>query len=120
MKQQLPIKKTVFDKNAFNALVNREFSQLIDLNPSTTDSNVFSVEDFFNLYEQLFFDIPKNDETNSHQYLVNKSSEYLGIKNQNDIDVQLLQDEITSLREQLLSANESLEQFKIVTANNPV
>lgn len=120
MKQELPIQKKVFDKNTFNNVIDRNFNQLINLNNSTTNNELFNIDDFFALYDQIFFDIPKEGNTNSHQYLITKSSEYLGIKNENSIDIQLLQDEITSLREQLLEANQTIENFKILnsTGNN--
>jgi len=116
LKQELPIQKKVYERNSVSNVINRDFTQL------TIDDNIEditplpTVEEFFELYEALFFDIPKEEEINSHKYLIDKSSEYLGIKNENSIDIQLLQDEITTLRQQLLDANQTLEQIKITGA----
>ena len=66
-----------------------------------------TVEQFFNKYEQLFFDIPINGEINSHEYLVKRSSDYVGASVLSENEKALI-DEINSLRQQLLEANKSL------------
>ena len=45
---QIPIQKTVFDKNLFNRVVNTQFNQLITQGGEETLS--FTVDDFFELY----------------------------------------------------------------------
>lgn len=111
-KQELPIQKKVFIKDSVLNVVDRNFTQLIKPNETVIDQSTFTIEDFFKLYDELFFDIPKEGDTNSHQELVTRSSEYLGIKSENSIDIQLLLDEITQLRQELLDANETIANFK--------
>ena len=62
-----------------------------------------SVEEFFGLYNSLFYDIPALGETNSHQYLIRTSGEYINFDEVND-EIQALQAEIAQLRSDLLTA----------------
>ncbi len=66
-----------------------------------------TVEEFFRLYDKLFYSIPVDGETNSHTYLLEKSSEIADFDKNTD-DIQPLIDEITQLREQLLDANQQI------------
>jgi hypothetical protein len=95
---QIPVQKTVFDKDSYSRVVDTQFSQLITQEDETLS---FSVDDFFELYDQLFYQIPRDGETNSHQYILQREADYLGISISQD-DVQALLDEITSLRQQVL------------------
>ena len=65
---------------------NRESNKLIDRSFKEIGSKLegISVNDFFNIYENLFLDIPKSGE-NSHNTLINRSSSYTGETNQNQI-----------------------------------
>lgn len=58
-----------------------------------------SLESFFEEYESLFYTIPATGSTNSHEYLVKKSSE-IYVPDQTSVDIQPLLDEITLLRSQ--------------------
>jgi hypothetical protein len=95
---QIPVQKTVFSKDSYSRVVDTQFSQLITQEDETLS---FSVDDFFTLYDQLFYQIPRDGETNSHQYILQREADYLGISISQE-DVQALLDEITSLRQQVL------------------
>ena len=95
---QIPVQKTVFDKDSYSRVIDTQFSQLITQEDETLS---FSVDDFFELYDQLFYQIPRDGETNSHQYILQREADYLGISISQE-DVQALLDEITSLRQQVL------------------
>jgi hypothetical protein len=95
---QIPVQKTVFSKDSYGRVVDTQFSQLITQEDETLS---FSVDDFFELYDQLFYQIPRDGETNSHQYILQREADYLGISISQE-DVQALLDEITSLRQQVL------------------
>lgn len=95
---QIPVEKTVFSKDSYGRVVDTQFSQLITQEDETLS---FSVDDFFELYDQLFYQIPRDGETNSHQYILQREADYLGISISQE-DVQALLDEITSLRQQVL------------------
>ncbi len=95
--------KEIYGINTYNKAVNTSFSELITPQQPVTAS-IVTVDDFFQYYEQLFFEIPVSGSTNSHQYLVNRSQEYLG-GSVVDAEKQALIEEINSLRQQLLDLN---------------
>jgi hypothetical protein len=64
--------------------------------------NTLTLEEFFQNYNDLFYQIPKEGESNSHTYILNQTLQYLNLKLANDTEIQLLLDEITNLRRQLL------------------
>ena len=97
---QIPIEKIVFNKNDFNKVVNTQFNQLLNNQP-TVETPVVTVDDFFKLYEDLFYQISKEGDINSHRYILQKEADYLGVIINQD-DIQALLDEITSLRQQVL------------------
>lgn len=95
--------KEVYGINTYTKAVDTGFTELITPNQPITAS-VVTVDDFFQYYEQLFFEIPVSGSINSHQYLVNRSQEYLG-GSVIDAEKQALIEEINSLRQQLLDLN---------------
>jgi len=106
---QIPIEKQVFDKTQYGKVINTQFSQL--LNQQTTEETpTFTIDDFFELYDQLFYQIPKEGDTNSHRFILQKEAEYLGVIIDQD-DIQALLDEITSLRQQVLDAQTALNDL---------
>ena len=95
--------RQVFDKAKFNETVDTEFNQLLDKSDlQFFDLNLATVEDFFNLYNKLFYEIPKQGDVNSHQFLAAESAEYVDFL-ANNAEVQALLDEIAALREQNLA-----------------
>jgi hypothetical protein len=106
---QIPIQKTVFNKDTYSRVVNTQFSQL--LNQGTEDEALsFTVDDFFQLYDEVFYQIPKEGDINSHQYILQREADYLGISISQD-DVQALLNEITSLRQQVLEAQSTINDL---------
>jgi hypothetical protein len=105
---QIPIEKQVFDKVAYGKVINTQFSQL--LNNVSEETPVFTIEDFFQLYEQLFYQIPKEGDTNSHRYIIEKEADYLGIIINQD-DIQALLEEITTLRQQVLDTQSAIDEI---------
>jgi len=103
MSEQIQISKRVFSKDDYKKVINTSFNQL--LTPITTTEPTFSIDDFFQTYSDLFYQIPKEGDVNSHSFILNKTTDYLGVKLADDIDIQALLDEITELRQQLLDAN---------------
>ena len=105
---QIPIQKTVFNKDSFGRVINTQFSQL--LNQTVEETNTFTVDDFFQLYEDLFYQIPKEGDTNSHRYILQREADYLGVSISQD-DIQALLNEITSLRQQVLEAQQTINDL---------
>jgi hypothetical protein len=105
---QIPIQKTVFSKDTYGRVIDTQFRQLITQDGEEQLS--FTVDDFFELYDQLFYQIPREGDTNSHRYILQREADYLGISISQD-DVQALLDEITSLRQQILDAQTTINDL---------
>ena len=108
---QIPIEKQVFDKDQFGKVIDTEFSQLLN-QQTEIPTPTFTLEDFFTLYDQLFYQIPKEGEADSHRYILQREADYLGVIIDQD-DIQALLDEITALRQQVLDAQTALKCGKI-------
>ena len=63
---------------------------------------------FFNC--DLFYQIQKEGDTNSHRYIIQKEADYLGVSINQD-DIQALLDEITSLRQQVLETQQIINDL---------
>ena len=105
---QIPVQKTVFNKDSFGRVIDTQFSQL--LNQTVEETDTFTVDDFFQLYEDLFYQIPKEGDTNSHRYLLQREADYLGVSISQE-DVQALLNEITSLRQQVLETQQTINDL---------
>jgi len=97
--------KEIYGINTYSKAVNTTFSELITPTVPTTE-NVGTVDQFFEYYDQLFFNIPVDGTINSHTYLVERSQQYIG-GSVIDAEKQALIEEINSLRQQLLDLNQS-------------
>lgn len=97
--------KEVYQTTKYKNVVDTQFKQLIPAEEPVQET--LSVQQFFELYEKLFYEIPLSGDTNSHEYLAKRSSEYLGGEIITDNEKALLE-EINRLREQLLIANKSI------------
>lgn len=107
---EYPLNKTVFDKNAYENAIDTSFSSISTPPAPLTDT--VTVTEFFELYNTLFYDIPTEGDTNSHTYLVTKSGDYINADQVSE-DVQALLDEITTLRQNLLAANQQIITLQI-------
>ena len=106
---EIPVQKTVFNKDTYGRVINTQFSQLLNQG-ATEDTLSFTVDDFFQLYEELFYQIPKEGDINSHKYILQKEADYLGISISQD-DIQALLNEVTSLRQQVLEAQTTINDL---------
>jgi hypothetical protein len=116
MAQQVTLTKQVYDKNQYQKVIDTSFTQLVQPTTIATGSTLLSVNQFFDYYNQLFFDIPKFGETNSHEYLIKTSQEYIGVSNVVNDEVQALINEITELRQDNLELQQQL--LNSVSATN--
>ena len=107
---QIPVQRTVFNKDEFSKVVNTNFSQLIN-NQEVEETPVFTLDDFFQLYEDLFDQIPREGDINSHQYILQREADYLGVQINQD-DLQALLDEITNLRQELLDSQKIINDLQ--------
>jgi len=109
MSEKIPIEKQVLDKDNYGRVINTQFSQLIN-QQQEEETPEFTLEDFFELYENLFFQIPREGDNESHRYILEKEAEYLGVIVSQD-DIQALLDEITNLRQQVLDLQTALSDI---------
>ena len=107
MAQQVNLTKQVYDKNQYQKVIDTSFTQLVQPTVST-GSALPSINQFFEYYNQLFFDIPKFGEVNSHEYLIQTSQEYIGTSNIISAEIQALIDEVTELRQENLDLQQQL------------
>ena len=108
MSNKIVLNKTVYNKDVYNKMIDTSFKQLGVKTIQQQINETPTVDDFFQLYNELFYDIPESCETNSHEYLITKSSEYINFQ-QNLEEIEALQAEIASLRTELLE-----EQKKVI------
>jgi hypothetical protein len=117
----IDLNKQVFEKRQYNKTINTSFNQLVQPVTQNTGSSLPSVNQFFDYYNQLFFDIPKFGETNSHEYLIKTSQEYIGVSNVVNDEIQALIDEVTQLRQDNLELNQQIIslQNNLVSSTTP-
>ena len=109
MEQKVDTKKNVFNKDQYSKTIDTSFREFGVTTISDDLQSQPTIEQFFELYNQLFYDIPPNGETNSHEFLVQQSGEYINFE-ANSEEIQALQDEIANLREELLNAQIQVAQ----------
>lgn len=126
----ITIKSKRFNKDKFNDTVNTNFTQLSNIpDPSYFDKDLATQEDFFFLYEKMFYIIPKffrhdelmdiYDPNDNHTYLAQTSAEYSDF-NEVNIEVQALLDEIAEIRkENLQLTKESVNLDTAITIVDP-
>jgi hypothetical protein len=105
--EKLNLNKKIYSKNQYEKVIDTKFSQLATSPSPNTFPTSISVEEFFQNYNDIFFQIPKFGATNSHEYLVKTSSEYIDGNVINN-DIQALIDEINLLQQQNLELNQQL------------
>lgn len=114
MGEVVNIKKTIYDAASFNEVVDTSFTQLIPQNPNidTNVTNILSVDEFFQQYEAVFFEIPLTGSINSHEYLAERSLNQLGISLDNlYTELEGLRQENVKLKNQIIT----LSNFNITT-----
>ena len=118
MTKRLDLVKEVFNKAEYVKTIDTSFNEFGNVTITEELQTQPTVEEFFGLYNSLFYDIPALGETNSHQYLVKTSGEYINFNEVND-EIQALQAEIAQLRSDLLNAQ--MENIRIAAekSNDP-
>ena len=102
MENKVDVKKTVFNKPQYIKTIDTTFSELGVTNIVEDIESTVDVTKFFEYYDELFYEIPATGETNSHEFLVKTSGEYINYDQDSDI-IQALQEEISALRQENLN-----------------
>ena len=103
------LNKGVFNKRDYERTIDTKFTQLGTKSVEEQINEQPSIEDFFQMYNDLFYDIPEVGAINSHEYLVKASGEYINY-NENDELIEALQNEIATLRQELLASQQQLTE----------
>lgn len=111
MANDISIQKTVFNATEFAKVVDTTFKTFTQPVP-TQDPD--TPDELFRLYEKLYYVIDVKGDTNSHEYLIKKSSELANFDAVTQ-DIQPLLDEIAQLRQQNLALNQEIvtQQTKV-------
>jgi hypothetical protein len=115
MAENINLNKKVFNKRDYEKTINTSFTQLDVKTVQEQIDEQPTVQEFFNLYNELFYEINELGETNSHEYLIKTSSQYIDFE-KNDELVEALQREIAELREELLD----LQKQQAETTSNSI
>jgi hypothetical protein len=105
MTVQIQTNKTIYS-NSINKVKDTSINSFTPSVDNTPVEPIPTVDGFFDNYDVLFFEIPKTGN-NSHETLINRSSEYIGLN---------LQSLFSQLKE-LQTQNQLLQQ-QIDTFNN--
>ena len=108
--RRIDLKKNVFSKAQYIKTIDTSFNELGVQSIAEQLQQETSIEEFFQLYNQLFYEIPAEGTTNSHRYLVEQSGEYINFDQQLE-EIEALRAEITQLRTDLLNAQ--IENIKL-------
>ena len=104
MANDINIQKTVFNTTEFNKVVDSTFKTFTQPVPAEDKD---TPDELFRLYEKLYYVIDRKGDTNSHEYLIKKSSELITFDKVTE-DIQPLLDEIAQLRQENLSLNQQI------------
>ena len=102
---ELKLSKKLYNKPAYLNVIDTQFTELVPPTPPVEEP--VSVDEFFVLYNDLFYEIPKEGDINSHEFLIKQSTEYVGAQGISD-EMQALFDEITVLREENLELQQNI------------
>lgn len=108
------LSKTVYNRRDYTNVIDTSFTQFTP--PAPPKEDTITVEEFFGYYNKIFYDIPTMGSINSHEYLIKTSGQYINVTT-ND-ETQILLDEITSLRQQLLMANQQVLNIQTSSSLN--
>lgn len=114
IERKVNLLKSVFGKSEYQKTIDTSFKELGVTTIAQEIEEQPNVEEFFDMYNTLFYDIPAEGATNSHQFLVEQSGQYI---NFDDISAEIiaLQEEIAGLRKELLA-----EQIKTLELESGV
>jgi len=109
MAEQVQLNKTVYGKITYLNVIDTEFSQLLQSQTEIEEENI-TIDEFFQAYENLFYEIPTEGDFNSHLELIRRSTDYVGV-NQNAGEIDALLDEINQLRLENLTLQQTINDL---------
>ena len=82
--ERINLRRQVYAKSAFDNVISTDFTQLTPVTPEVPQTQSIDINEFFVQYNNIFYDIPKFGETNSHEYLVKTSGQYINSTQTNE------------------------------------
>jgi hypothetical protein len=109
MAEQINLNKIVYSKTQYERVIDTSFTQLVEPTPvSPTVIPSISTAEFFQNYQEIFYQIPKFGDNNSHEYLIKTSQAYIGQNSVDNETIQALIDEVTQLRQENIDLQQLL------------
>ena len=115
MSEQIKFNKQVYNKPNYQKVINTSFTELGVQTIPEQIAQQNTVEQFFQMYDELFYNIPELGNTNSHEYLIVTSTEYINYQPNNEL-ILALQKEIDQLRTELLNTQKQLIEAQTGTS----
>lgn len=112
MAEPTTLQKVIYDLAEVREVINTNFSEFASAKKDNVITPDMTVNEFFQQYDQLFYQIPVSGSDNSHLTLAVRSLDYVGLS------LEDLQNEIDNLREENISLKSqilSLSQIDIGT-----
>jgi hypothetical protein len=107
-REKVVLGKKSYKKEQVEIAFDLEFKSFKDPVPEVdTDT----IEELFRLYDLLYYSIPAEGETNSHEYILRMSSE-LADFDKNIEEIEPLLDEIAQLRQEVLQQNQQIFELE--------
>jgi hypothetical protein len=101
--------KKVYSKTVYPKVIDTSFTELGVISVKQQITATTTVNQFFQYYNELFYEIPAFGDINSHEYLVKTSGEYINY-DQDSALITALQNEISQLRRDLLASQINLAE----------
>lgn len=109
---KIDLNRKVYDKNSYDKIIDTKFKEFGVTSIIKDLSDTISIDDFFDNYNSIFYQIPKIGNSNSHEYLAKTSGDYVNFDQTNE-QIMALQKEISILRQENL--NQSIEILELKT-----
>tara|TARA_Y100000034_G_scaffold130208_1_gene188061 strand:- start:1344 stop:1676 length:333 start_codon:yes stop_codon:yes gene_type:complete len=103
---EVPLNKKVFSKKDYEKVINTSFTQLGVKSLQEQIEEQPTIQEFFDMYNNLFYQINELGENNSHEYLVKTSGDYINFDEDSEI-IKALQNEIAQLRKEILELKQN-------------
>lgn len=105
MSEIITVQKTIYSNN-INNVINTKFTQLIPPTKDTPSTPDLTVEEFFDQYNILFYEIPPSGSDSTHLGLINKSLDYIGLSLDDlQSEIEYLRQENVELKNQILQSS---------------
>ena len=105
--KKVDLQKKVFSKEEYQRTIDTSFNQLGVVSIQEELAAEPTVEEFFDLYNELFYDIPAEGDLNSHRFLVVQSGAYINFDEIQE-EIQALRNEIAGLRTENLELQQEI------------